>query len=667
MMEFTHIGIVGAGTMGAALAQKFAQEGFQVVMIDREERFLERGLESIRSTLDAGRERGIFTEEQVDAIMGRVNASTDYASLAPCQLTVEAVFEDLDVKTDVFRRICEAVDESAIVATNTSSFSVSALSRAVARPERFIGLHFFYHAAMNRLVEIVRAESTSDETFQSAMLLMQQCGKDPIICRDVNGFVVNRFFVPWLNESVRLYEEEVAGMADIDAVCRKVFGCGMGPFALMNATGVPIAYHSQQTLHEAFGAFYRPAERLREQMERNEPWSIGEETGVDAAVEERIRRRMLGVVFLVCGQLLDENVCTAGDINRGARIGLRWKHGPAELYHVIGETEVRAMASEIASAWDIDLPSSLNSAAWKQDVLRVDRHDSTGVIVVNRPEDLNAFNPLVASQLSEEFERLEGDPAVGTIVITGQGKAFMAGADIKFFIDHIVAGTLQEIVSFTKAGQELFRRIDDSGKKVVALVNGLALGGGFELALTADVILALKHAVFAFPETGIGIYPGLGGTQRTVKRVGKGLTKYLVYTGDFVSARKALEFGLIDAVVGWRDVPAVFRGNLPAIQERTDLSGYWQGIRDLFEKYPLSQLVDVDFQPETTLDEKTWRGIVKRIRRKAPRALALAERLIDAQEGPESELEHLEEIFSTEDALAGLRSVGGPPPAFSGR
>ncbi len=667
MMEFTHIGIVGAGTMGSALAQKFAQEGFHVVMIDREDRFLDRGLKSIRSTLDAGLKRGIFTAEQVDTIMARVTMSTEYASLAPCQLTVEAVFEDLDVKTEVFRQICEAVDGSAIVATNTSSFSVSALSRAVTHPERFIGLHFFYNAAMNRLVEIVRAESTSDEAFQSAMLLMQQCGKDPIICRDVNGFVVNRFFVPWLNESVRLYEENVAGMADIDAVCRKVFGCGMGPFALMNATGVPIAYHSQQTLHEAFGAFYRPAEKLQEQMERNEPWSIGEESGVDAAGEERIRRRMLGVVFLVCGQLLEENVCTAGDINRGARIGLRWKHGPAELYHAIGESEVRAMVTEVTSAWKMNVPSTLYPAAWKQDVLRVERNDSAGVIVINRPEDLNAFNPLVASQLSEEFDRMDSDATIETIVITGQGKAFMAGADIKFFIDHIVAGTLQEIVSFTKAGQELFRRIDDSGKKVVALVNGLALGGGFELALTADVILALKHAVFAFPETGIGIYPGLGGTQRTVRRVGKGLAKYLVYTGDFISARKALEIGLIDAVVEWRDVPAVFRGNLPATPKRPVLSDRWQGIRDLFETYPLSRLVDVDFQPDTKLDEETWRGIVKRVRRKAPRALALAERLIDAQAGPESELEHLEEIFSTEDALAGLRSVGGPSPAFTGR
>ena len=285
---------------------------------------------------------------------------------------------------------------------------------------------------------------------------------------------------------------------------------------------------------------------------------------------------------------------------------------------------------------------------------------------MNRPEALNALNPEVVDQLGAAFEGLAARENIDTIIITGSGKAFVAGADIGFFIGHIQRGTIEEIVGFTRRGQQLLQRIDDCPQTVIAVVNGLALGGGLELALAADRIVALPGARLAFPETGIGIYPGLGGTQRTTQRIGPGLAKYLIYTGRMLSAHQAYEIGLVDQVVNWEQLAAVMSSEWSP-PKQPDLSAQWQQVADVFEQYSLAELLADDDYDDPRLGEETIAKARKQLRRKAPLALRLAERLIDAQQGPASELEHLEELFSTADALAGLRSAGGKPPVFMGR
>jgi len=634
--------------------------------VDREQPYLDRGLTTIRETLEEGIGRKLFTPDQAEAILAQITPVTDYGPLSDCQLVIEAVFEELRVKQSVFRKLCAVVPETTVIATNTSSFSVTECAAAVSRPQRFIGLHFFYHAAKNRLVEIVRGRDTDDDTFQTMLFFLQRCGKDPIVCRDAQGFVVNRFFVPWLNEAVRILEEGWAETGAIDAVCRKAFGCGMGPFTLMNATGIPIAYHAQKTLAEAYGAFYGPAETLRRQVEKNQPWTISETGDTDPALFTRISERMLAVIFFVCGQLLDEETCSAGDINRGARIGLRWRKGPLDLFHRFGPDNVRQLVRKFVSDRNLSMPRSLTENAWQPDYVATEKHGSTVTIALNRPEDLNALNSLVARQLEAAFETANNSEEVETIIITGRGKAFMAGADIKFFVNHIKNGTIPEILAFTKYGQDLLQRIDDSPKTVVAIINGLALGGGLELALTADRILAFEKAILAFPETGIGIYPGLGGTQRTVRRIGTGLTKYLIYTGDFIGAREAVHIGLVDHLIDWETLGEIYQGRIPEKPDKPELPEKWRLLEDFFITYRVEQLLDGQFVPGDPFNRDWILKLVNRIRKKAPLALKAAEDLINRQAGPASELERLEEIFSTRDALTGLQSVGGPPPQFTG-
>ena len=657
MRTIKTVGVVGAGTMGAAIAQKFAQEGFTVLLADRDQASVEKGLGHIRTMLAQGVERKVFSEALMNDALARITGSADLQDMKGCDLVVEAIFENRDAKAQLFRTLDGIVPPTTIIASNTSSFSITDLATSASHPERFIGLHYFYHAAKNRLVEIIPGARTSPEVFDAVRAFCERSGKDAITCKDANGFVVNRYFVPWLNEAARLLEEGVADIPTIDAVCMRTFGIGMGPFALMNATGVPVAYHAQRTL-EVFGPLYAVSDRLKQQAEAKQLWVLEGEADTDEAKARTISERMLGTVFLVSSQLLDEQVCGAVEINRGARIGLRWRKGPIDLMERYGEAEVRRLVAAMAARHGTPAPKSIGPAHWSMEFVNLRKKKNIAVITLDRPEDSNALNELVVRQLDAKFKEADEDPSISTIFLIGSGKAFMAGADIKFFVDHMKKGDLEGIDRFTQYGQEVFARIDSSAKKVVAVLNGLTLGGGLELALCADLILALPSAKLAFPETGIGIYPGLGGTQRSVARVGKGMAKYLIHTGRMLDAAQAEEIGLVDRVID-RDRLADLLDGREALPQRCDpeLTTKWSALAEFFGKHGIDALLTTDHEPNGLGLEEIAR-IKKTLSSKAPIALRLADRLIDEAKGPSSELAHLQTVFSSKDAMLGLTSIG---------
>ncbi len=657
MKIIKNVGVVGAGTMGAALAQKFAQENFNVILADREMAFVEKGLGNISKMLNEGVEKKVFTTEQVAKYLSSIKGTATLQDLKDCDLVVEAIFENFDAKSDLFKNLSEVLKSDAIIATNTSSFSISELAKSVKNPERFIGLHYFYHAAKNRLVEIIPGEKSSDDAIESAKIFSVQSGKDAISCRDAYGFVVNRFFVPWLNESARLLEENVANIPTIDDVCMKAFGIGMGPFALMNATGVPVAYHSQKTL-EVYGPLYTVSQKLKEQTEIKQEWDLTGTISEDEILRKKISDRMFGVVFLVCAQLLDEKVCRAVDINRGARIGLQWKKGPIEMMQKIGSDAVKKLIADVADFYHTEKPKSVGDEFWKMSYVDLQKKNGIAVITMSRPEDLNALNEEVMQQLDAQFSDADADANIETIFITGTGKAFVAGADIKFFINHIKKNTINEIETFTAYGQKVCMKIDNSKKHVVALINGLALGGGLELALCADTLLATPKAMMAFPETGIGIYPGLGGTQRSAKKIGIPLAKYLIHTGKMLSANDACDMGLIDAIISTEDVPAFFSGSKSVpVKKEIHLNEKLKNIQDFFEQNSTEKILAHTFAANGIKEDEAEK-LDTTIKRKAPIAVHIADKLIQEAKGCDSELTHLKEIFSTKDALLGLTSIG---------
>lgn len=650
------VAVVGAGTMGSALAQKFAQQGFDVILADKEIRFVENGISRIKSTLNEGIERKLFKSEQVEKILSKIKGSDNLNDLINSDLIIEAIFEDLNAKSELFTDLSGIVRDDTIIATNTSSFSVNELSKSVIHPERFLGLHYFYHAAKNRLVEVIPGDKTSEGILKVVKTFCLVTGKDAIFCKDSYGFIVNRFFVPWLNEAARILEEKIASTSEIDSVCMKTFKIGMGPFALMNATGVPIAYHAQKTL-ESFGKFYKTSETLKNQAGLNKPWEIDENNSqlINDEVRNCIRDRMLGIVFLVCSQILDEKICNAVDVNRGARIGLRWSKGPIELMKNLGVGKVKSLIKAVTDKYNVSFPKSVSEVNWEMEFVKLEKIKNSAVITITRPEDMNALNEDIMHQLSQKFDLVNSDEKIKRIFITGEGKAFVAGADIKFFIDNIKSNTLNKIVSFTKFGQEVFEKIDKSSKTVISIVNGLALGGGFELALCSDIILAEPNAIFAFPETGIGIYPGLGGTQRTQNRIGEGLTKFLIYTGEFLNASDAERIGLVDGLFLPEDILQVMEGSVPMPEpKKKKIDEKYSSIQKFFENCSVSDIVN----DKNKSEDPAFIKLAAKVKRKAPLALGTAEKLINEKKGCESELEELLKIFSTSDALMGLSTMG---------
>lgn len=675
--QWNKVAVVGGGNMGSGIAQKIATEGIPVVLVDLNEDAVAAGLDRIRTTLAEGVERRIFRPEQAEQIQSRVSGAHDLADIEDADLVIEAVFEDLDVKRKLFRDLDKACGPDTILATNTSSFYVQSLAEATKRPDRVVGLHYFYHPAKNRLVEVIPAKETSDATYKRAWALQEMIGKTPIHSEDAPGFVVNRYFVPWLNEAVRLLEEGKGNEATVDAAAKSAFRIGMGPFELMNVTGVPIAFHAATTLGRELGDFYSPARGLAGQVEKGENWSL--DGDVDEAGFAEIGDRLLAVTVYVAAKLVEENVGSIEDTDIGARVGLRWAKGPFELANIVGLAKVKGSVDALRAQYDLPPATVLDERAAKNEpftfeVVTLSVDDGIATVTIRRPDAMNALNEEVVRQLELQFTEAERRDDVRTIVLDGSGKAFVAGADIRYFVKNIKANRLDRIQKFTRAGQDLLKRIDRSKKQIIAKVDGLSLGGGSELALCADEIVVTDRGMFGFPETGIGIYPGLGGTQRTRERIGVAMAKYLIYTGQMLDGKTAVAIGLADHFVPRDQVDVKIRelAANPTPKERAVKSAPAQfaGVTKYLSAHTAMEI----FAGKADAgDDAAVQKTAKKIASKAPIALRIAEKLIEGgdgkplDEGLEMELAHLEEIFSSEDALTGLSSLGRGRPEFKDR
>ena len=413
MEPIQRVAIVGAGNMGSGIAQKSAQEEFDVQMVDREQQWVDRGQGIIANFLSEAVDRRIFTEQQVSEVKGRITGVVGVENTAEnTDLVIEAVFEDFDIKTAVFETLDAACGENTILASNTSSLSVNALAEATGRPDRFVGLHFFYHPAKNRLVEVIPAKSTSQQTIDRVVQYCKMLGKVVIVCGDRPGFVVNRFFVPWLNEACLLLEEGHGTAAQIDAVARKAFRIGLGPFGLMNLTGPPIALHSTDYLAEQLATpRYNGADNLRELVNEGHMWAIEDEESYSESQYEAISRRLYGVVFGVAAQIVAEGVCSMEDVDRGAKVGLRWARGPFELMNKVGVKNSYEMAEDYLklckdeagnSNWNLPeffATQASNNADWNFSYVDTQIENGIATLTINRPEAMNALNETVIHQL----------------------------------------------------------------------------------------------------------------------------------------------------------------------------------------------------------------------------------------------------------------------------
>jgi len=246
-MEIKKIGVVGAGAMGNGIAQVAAQIGFKVVMRDIEMRFVEGGMKNIERFLSKSVEKGKIDASEKDTIIDRIKGTIDMDDLKDVDFVVEAVIEDLDLKKSVFKQLDELCKPDVILATNTSSMSITEIAASTKRPDKVCGMHFFNPVPLMRLVEIIRGYSTSDDTVNTTTELAQKMGKTTVeVKKDSPGFIVNRIMIPHMIEAIKIVEEGIASIEDVDKAVKNGLNYPMGPFELMDLTGIDIAYFVTQ-------------------------------------------------------------------------------------------------------------------------------------------------------------------------------------------------------------------------------------------------------------------------------------------------------------------------------------------------------------------------------------------------------------------------------------
>ena len=275
--EIARVGVVGLGTMGAGIAQVCLQGGVEVVGREVSTELGEQAAGRIGHFLTRAVEKGRIEQAERDAAMARLRLTTDLSDLAGCDLVVEAAFEDLDVKRELFAELDRVVGAGAILATNTSALSVTEIATATVRPERVVGMHFFNPAPLMALVEIVRTELTADDVFEAAYAFAERVGKTPIRCHDTPGFVVNRVLIPLLNDCVRVLDEARITPEDLDKGMKHGAGWPLGPCELLDLIGIDIHVHASEALHAALGEpRMAPPPRLVELVEAGR---LGKKTG----------------------------------------------------------------------------------------------------------------------------------------------------------------------------------------------------------------------------------------------------------------------------------------------------------------------------------------------------------------------------------------------------
>jgi 3-hydroxybutyryl-CoA dehydrogenase len=262
------IGVIGAGTMGNGIAQTAASSGFDVVMCDIQQDFLDRGVQNIGKSLDRFVKKETITEENKNDILGRIKTTTSLEDLKDCSLIVEAATENFDIKKQIFEKLDEIAGEEAILSSNTSSISITKIAATTKRPEKVIGMHFFNPVPLMKLVEVIRGIATSDETYAKVKEISEKLGKTPVECNDYPGFVSNRVLMPMINEAVFCLMEGVATRESIDEIMKLGMNHPMGPLTLADFIGLDVCLAILNVLHEGLGdSKYRPCPLLKKYVD----------------------------------------------------------------------------------------------------------------------------------------------------------------------------------------------------------------------------------------------------------------------------------------------------------------------------------------------------------------------------------------------------------------
>src|SRR5436190_19870611 len=558
--------VVGAGTMGGQIAQTIAASGFDVVLKDVKQEFVDAGLTEARN-VTAGQLGGLvkkekLTQEQADQqvaeIVGRIQGTTSYEGFGDVDFVIEAVPEKMELKQAVFAELDAVTPGHAILASNTSSLSITEIGDATLRPDQVVGFHYFYPASVMPLIEIIEGDDTSAETMQAAVTFAQAIKKQPITCAEVPGFVVNRILNAGIGEVWREQESKGLSIKKIDEGIGAANVVPMGPYFLINLLGLDTVYHVAEHLHESYGdRFYLP-KGMGNLVQQGK---LGAKTGgdgfydsegnpnlegdADPDIDELVELLTLKTFVEAC-LVLEEGVATHRDIDFGlmAGAGMDPRRGllppfmradtegldtilermeiaqerygerfapPVILRRLVAQGRLGQAAGQGFYAYprpDSEQPAELITLETRAEGIAI-------AWLANG--QMNSSSPQVVEDLAKVWQAVKSRGARALVIASANPLLFSAGADIRSFtsLDQAAGAKLIE------SAHALFSELGRGPIPTIAAVNGLAYGGGCELAMACDVRIAARAALFGQPEIRLGIIPGFGGTQRLPRLVGQ--------------------------------------------------------------------------------------------------------------------------------------------------
>jgi enoyl-CoA hydratase/3-hydroxyacyl-CoA dehydrogenase len=553
--------VVGAGRMGAQIAQLIASSGIPVVLRDADAGALEAALERIREitagALEALVARGALdaqeAERELERTLGLLSATTGYEGFGDVELAIEAVPDQLELKQEVFAELDGATPGHAVLASATSALSIAEIAAACARPDRVLGLHFFHPVARTRVVEIVEALETAPESIATAASFLAALRRGAIRAQDTPGFVVNRVLFAAAGELWHAQRERDLDPAAMDEAIVASKAAPIGAFALAEQLGTETTQTLTARLQDAYGErFHAPPQGLYAGSTDFDP--------VEIASRWELR------AFAECCLLLEEGIAGAREIDLGVSAGAGLQP-PLQSADAHGLLETLAHLEHAAAQWGEAFAPPLllarliaqgrTGAAAGQGFFPTpapDRGEEGPVKLETRGEVAIAWieNPpanSISFELIEGLERawttVSANERVGALVLASANPAlFCAGADIKAFT--AMDATTQS--RFVERVHALVHAMARSRIVTIAAVNGLAYGGGCELAMALDIRIAARSASFGQPEIKLGIIPGFGGTQRLPRLIGEGRALELNLTGEPIDALEAWELGLVNRV-----------------------------------------------------------------------------------------------------------------------
>ncbi len=570
------IAIIGAGTIGPDIGYylKSAVPGLELILVDISQDALDRAKKRIDGYVEKGLAKRKLSEAQAKGVREKLVFTTDYEALKDCDWVLEAATENIELKRQIFAQVEALVRPDALITSNTSSLPAEWLFSELKHPERATVTHFFAPAFRNPAVEVIRAERTDDAVVDWLRWFFCTTGKVPLVTSDALCFMLDRIFDNWCNEAALLLD--VADAAQIDSVTSDLVHAG--PFFVLNlANGNPIIVETNTLQMREEGEHYRPA-RIFDSVTTWKTAPPGRGPKVDEPLASAIHDRMLGILFSQSVDIIDRKIGSRADLDLGCVLALGFKKGPLQLMAELGEAEVARILERFAAERPgMPMPKApLASYLDYHRHLIVDDVEGVKVIAIRRPQALNALDDSVTDELLEVIRAHEADPAVQGFVITGYGdRAFSAGADIGRFPD--LLGDADGAAGFARDCSRLLLHLDTMDKPVVAALNGMALGGGLELALRCHSIVATESAWLQLPEVTLGIAPGIGAMVVPYRRWPEAAEVFhsMLRRAEKLSATKAHELGVIHELA--KDYPALaslavarvreLSGNVPRIPE----------------------------------------------------------------------------------------------------